>query len=215
MLPAYGKAKIGDFVLGLVNGENQRLFFGKKVQDAVNCAETNFHLYILSDEAIKKGDWYYNFHNQEVCQSNFSQLPLEFGNCKKIIATTDESLCYLLEPHKDQYGDMRYNKFHQLPQPSQEFIKHFVEEYNKGNVIAEVEVEYENEDMDFDPAEPNDINWVKKLKINPDNTINTKLKKESWSREEVIGLIKKFTKDTTVSYVIWQEEFDKWIKENL
>lgn len=208
MLPAYGKAKIGDFVLGLVNGENQRLFFGKKVQDAVNCAETNFHLYFLSDEEIKEGDWMFHMLDEKPAQWNGEEINPSVYGYKKIVATTDKLML-------DEQSTFIYGYKAPLPQPSQSFIEYFVEEYNKGNVITEVEVEYENEDMDFDPAEPNDINWVKKLKINPDNTINTKLKKESWSREEVIGLIKKFTKDTTVSYDIWQEEFDKWIKENL
>jgi hypothetical protein len=93
------------------------------------------HLYILSDDEIKEGDWclFKQIIGSEykLCKITYkfgNQLTslLENGNkqeeasqyYKKIIATTDESLG--------------------LPQPSQSFIEKFVEEYNKGNVITEV-----------------------------------------------------------------------------
>lgn len=53
-----------------------------------------------------------------------------------------------------------------------------------------------------------------RLKINPkDNTITIKEVKDSWNREEVIQLIKKFNKDCTGQP--WYEFDDKWIEENL
>lgn len=176
MLPTNEKAKIGDIVLGLVNEEySKRLFYGKKIQDPFNCTETNFHLYFLSDEEIKKGDWCYDEYNKVVFQNKSAGTP---GASKKITATTDKSLMYL-------ESDYSFN----FPKPSEEFTEYFVEEYNKGNVITEVEVECENIDMDFDHNEPNGIKWVNVLKVNPDNTINIKPKKDSWSREEITPLI--------------------------
>lgn len=136
------------------------------------------HLYFLSDEEIKKGDWYYDFHNQEVCQSNFTKLPLEFGNCKKIIVTTDRSLSEQIMYYPDGaiIGDIESYKL--LPQPSTSFIEHFVEEYNKGNIITEVEVEYEEGKYNLDELRERHLKGLLhsydycKLKINFDNTIN-------------------------------------------
>jgi hypothetical protein len=172
-------------------------------------------LYILSNEEIEVDDWYYDFHNQEVCQSNFTHLPLEFGNCKKIIATTDRQL--VIEG-KAPSGDIAWR--HPLPQPSEEFITHYVEEYNKGNVIDEVQVEYEKwigKNYVGEFSTDQDFNY--KLKINPDNTINIKPKKDSWSREEVIKFAERYAR------MVQEKEIQlnaykaihnyKWIEENL
>lgn len=174
------------------------------------------HLYILSDEEIKKGDWVYRDTGtifqmtKELSEYYKSISNTDVHKKYKIIATTDKSLMYL---------ESDYSCY--LPQPSQSFIEHFVEEYNKGNVITEVEVEY-NEIVVFKQVlnegfgsyyhkeEPEFV-----LEINPDNTINILTKKDSWSREEVIELIKKFTKDNTVGFIVWVEDFDSWFEKNL
>ena len=78
---------------------------------------------------------------------------------EKIIATTDISLV----------------KEYNLPQPSQQFIQKYIEEYNKGNIITDVLVEYES---DFNSCFCtkdicNGNNCPKKLKVNPkDNSLN-------------------------------------------
>lgn len=115
----------------------------------------NRNLYILSDEKIKEGDW---------CIGNdkiHAKSPDEFfiaqctsvvngwiyleghegeGNnpdyTKKIIATTNTSLKF----GKDFPSVIRYKT---LPQPSQSFIEKYITEYNKGNVVTNVMVEYE------------------------------------------------------------------------
>ena len=68
-------------------------------------------------------------------------LPTSNRN-KKIIATTDTSLNYI--EHDDT---VPYPKGVQirLPQPSQQFITKYIEDYNKGNVITDVLVEYEQD----------------------------------------------------------------------
>src|SRR3990167_2003097 len=52
------------------------------------------HLYILSDEEIKEGDWMLS-HSNVVCQAANSTLvncvSIENTKCRKIIATTDSS----------------------------------------------------------------------------------------------------------------------------
>lgn len=179
-----------------------------------------FHLYFLSDEEIKKGDWYVK-NGVSVHQSAENG---DYKNCKKIIATTDKSLSSLLEPHRDQYGDMRHNKFQELPAPSKSFIEKFINDCNKYNVITEVLVEYENKShfyiTGFDAGGETlgyNNNEVK-LKVSKDNTITIKKVKDSWSREEVVNLISKHFVEAGSKIGLGQDvtEFtNKWIEENL
>ena len=170
------------------------------------------NLYFLSDEEIKEGDWFifgYNLENDyeggkdykitnndviqclEIKDNKYiihKEGNTEIENCKKIIATTDVSLG--------------------LPQPSQQFIQKYIEEYNKGNVITDVLVEYEYllNDMGVIPY------WC--LKINPkDNTITIRKVKDSWNKEEIIKLIKSFANN--YQYASNDIGYNKWIEENL
>ena len=129
------------------------------------------HLYIISDDEIKLFDCVYNNKENIVEQINSkTQLifVLEENNenqtFKKIIATTDASLA--------------------LPQPSQQFIQKYIEEYNKGNVITDVLVEYElisNEEYFLNTINPDDVPYFdENLKINlKDNTITIKKVKDN------------------------------------
>ena len=96
---------------------------------------TKRHLYIFSDEEIKEGDWCietninspnYNkpfiAHNEEN-YINSVRACNNYQSIKKIIASTDRSL--------------------NLPEPSSSFIHKYIEEWNKGNRISEVNVLYE------------------------------------------------------------------------
>lgn len=135
---------------------------------------TNQHLYILSDEEIEEEDWCYGMDGIFQYKGKINLPDIELP--KKIIATTDRSLGLVV----DQNGCpmQAYSEF--LPQLSQSFIDKFVEEYNKGNVITEVMVEYEKILVGWEPDysfEHLDIEGSKNvymdlLKINPDNTIN-------------------------------------------
>ena len=75
-----------------------------------------------------------------------------------------------------------------LPQPSEGFLNKFVEEYNIGNIITEVLVEYVETDQvvkRFEGDEGYDSSMTT-LKVNPkDNTITIKKAKDSWTREEM------------------------------
>ena len=175
------------------------------------------HLYIISDDEIKEGDWCYDKRPDEngdlvdiVYQVKNIEFELRTSTEKKIIATTDSSLW---RPSHKYASDVIL-----LPQPSQQFIEKFIEEYNRGNVITDVLIEYElisNEEYFGNTVNPDDDvpYFDEKLKINPkDNTITIKKVKDSWNREEVENLIYAAMKDrcyTTVS------EWRKWIEENL
>ena len=170
------------------------------------------HLYILSDEEIKEGDWFVGFADGSikpfVKQADESTVEINnwqlnkkgHSSNKKIIATTDKSI---ILPE-------RFPSFTYLPQPSQSFIEKFVEEYNKGNVITEVMVEWEYNS--YSTKTNGELTADLKLKINPDNTINISMPKDSWSREEVVELLYKHTE-----YMLSgkKDTLDKWIEENL
>lgn len=121
-------------------------------------------LYIVSDDKINEGDGMLS-HSNTVCKAANSTLvnavSVEGTRCRKIIATTDNTIY----PKCDGYcaTDECVCTY---PQPTTEFVQHFISEYNKGNVITDVEVEYLNLD-------PNDGGLI--LGVNQDNTINIKV----------------------------------------
>lgn len=177
------------------------------------------HLYILSDEPIKEGDWVMGGLNDIIqqWQSNFT------ANWKKIIFTTDSSL------RKNEYSKFRSCCKSKedcqcfLPQPSQEFIKYFIEQYNLGNIITEVQVEYEDfldiyDDSFLDEGYTGSISkTIQILKIKPENTVNIKFPVED-NFEQLLRKALIFYKSDMKGYPglqkSSQESEDKWIQEN-
>jgi len=117
------------------------------------------YLYILSDEKIKKNDWIINgnikevnhkilyIENQEmadafnkIAKMLNSQVTKDFVICKKIIITNNSSLKIkrLSSKNSSCEGIHEYS----LPSISKLFMNDYVSEYNKGNKIEEVLVEY-------------------------------------------------------------------------
>lgn len=153
------------------------------------------HLYFLSDEEIKEGDWYINLSNnfigQEVSVNILASIKLNPQRFKKIIATTDESLG--------------------LPRPSNEFLK----KYCELGGIDEVLVEYEEDTYSIGIKDYKEEGYWK-LKVAPDNTITTKFIKDSWSREEVENLLKRaFGRAKSTGCYLDGDQVSSWIKENL
>lgn len=183
------------------------------------------HLYIISDDEIKDGDWVYeNNLNQktkiyqiekrdgQLMFFRFENVPIWLNknvhNCKKIIATTNTSL--------------------NLPQPSPQFITKFIESYNKGNVISDVLVEYNCGDSQCSLFGcKNHVGCkhenIQIPKVNlKNNTITIKRLKENWNREElpekIIELCKKFQRIKNYNALDFdtnQTEFKQWISNNL
>ena len=202
MLPTKERAKKGELTL-----------FGDELiiaSSVLHLAQVSQHLYILSDEEAKEGDWQLSNDKHIAIRTNSFH-----ESDKKIIATTDKSL--VIEG-KAQSGDIAWR--HSLPQPSQSFIEKFVEEYNKGNVITDVMVEYHAELYD---GTETTAQLSRRLKINPDNTINIKPIKDSWSISEVKQLcwqafihhkcIDGKIESSIVSELI--DPFYDWLEENL
>jgi len=166
----------------------------------------NQHLYILSDDEIKEGDWvlfkYGDNPNtaEDVLQcikTKGEYLYHKDGNtgldmCKKIIATTDKSLYTTIGEYYNAY-----NK--ELPQIPESFIKEFVKSNGK---IDEVEVEYRV------------TNMFTTLKLTPNNeVIISTIEEKMYSREEVVGSINEFFRWCTD--LRSEDEVKEWIEDNL
>ncbi len=235
MLPSNEKATIGDLGLSI-----NVLNFAKN-NDWINIYNPiKQHLYIISDDEIKEGDWCLIDNNKVGKRTNKQVYPnsadgeshlcyyytingeeigYHVSHCKKIISTTDTSL----EIFDKELSDMHSVKVNiLLPEPSQQFIQKYIEEYNKNNIITDVLVEYES---DFNSCFCtkdicNGNNCPKKLKINPkDNTITIKIVKDCYTREEVVKLLVDCCGEVSCEdgKLLGKnpEELYKWIEENL
>jgi hypothetical protein len=169
------------------------------------------HLYIVSNDKIKEGDWFINLTNVLKCKAvDFHGIVDNEGNrydkeiSKKIIATTNNSL--------EIQGD-HSTWVENLPQPSQQFIEKYIESYNRGDVITDVLVEYEMKHTGW-TEDQSEYTYDEFLKIDrKNNTITIKKLKDSWNREEVINLIKLFANN--YPYASNDIGYNKWIEENL
>jgi hypothetical protein len=121
-----------DVFSGVFSKENK--YYGK-----------NQHLYILSNEKIEKGDWFYDSRDKIL-----SNNPLAITHfSKKVIVTTDSSLkVYYDLVGKNGLSQLRQKSLQEIPQS---FIEYFINEYNKGNVIKKVLVEVECKNVQIYP----------------------------------------------------------------
>lgn len=128
------------------------------------------HLYFLSDDEIKDGDWHIDTETNAISNKSLKYEAAHGNDCfyKKIIATTDDTLELPTPESIAEYPFSYTPNF--LPQPPQEFIVEYVKMYNQGNPITEVFVEY----LDWVADETDDgiLKHQKMLKVNFDNTIN-------------------------------------------
>lgn len=113
------------------------LEFSKEIPYALNIQFQ--HLYILSDEEPKINDWCYGmdgiFQYKGKVNIDNGKLP------NKIIATTNPELWI----HKETIiGNERNIEQVGIPKISLDFVERFVKEFNKGNKIEKVMLQYEN-----------------------------------------------------------------------
>lgn len=103
-----------------------------------------YNLYIISDDEIKEDDCYID--DTAIIRQSVTSDKEYWSvrrNYKKIIATTDISLPKgeILVKHIITEG-RNAGLIAQYPQPSPQFIQKYIDEYNKGNKIEYVNVEY-------------------------------------------------------------------------
>lgn len=206
-----------------------------KIDSSINY----LNLYILSDEEIKEGDYIYENNlnletsiyqiyrrSNRLCFFRFRNVPIWLDKkqhtAKKIIATTDSNLW------SKERVDSSTHLNAPLPQPSQAFVEKYITEYNKGNIIEDVLVEYEclmshklvEIDLSNTNKEVKDLSESRcvedRLKISSGNTISIKKVKDSWSKEEVEQLLHlALATGSAYGDKMDQENADSWIKNNL
>ena len=162
------------------------------------------HLYILSNEEIKEGDWYIDDINtiRQSITSDKDYWAVR-QDYKKIIATTNTSLYVPITQDKP---------FDELPQPSDSFIKKYIEEYNKGNVITKVLVEYE---IGKSYSGNSGLEVKQWLKVDSNNTITIKkVEPELYTREQVEQYIINVYRDIYPDRH-WENKAWDWINKNL
>ena len=217
MLSTNEPSKIGN--LATYQGHS----LAKVIKEGVNPIGSTvqfWNLYIISDDEIKENNThFYNPHSGQlhISGNHTDYIAINKNGCKKIIATSDTSL----EIFDKELSDMHSVKVNiLLPQPSQQFIQKFVEEYNKGTIITDVLVEYElvsNEEYFLNTINPDDDvpYFDENLKINPkDNTITIKKVKDNWNRKEVETIVKSIFRDIYTNKD-WESKAYSWIEENL
>ena len=182
LLPSTKESNIGLYKNKLYNST-----FGAKTDDWINQ-----NLYVLSEEKVKKGDWFMRIHFMGVPIDGIPEIATKYvvdnqsylgDYIMKIIATTDS----FITGYDDdgQPMDKSGNIVKQYPSIPQLFINIFVDEYNKGNQIYEIMVEYGyNFKGNFD-----NINSKKENNIKIDlknNTITIKLVEKTNMNDELV-----------------------------
>jgi len=197
----------------------------------------SYHLYLISDDEIKEGDWVYDSSSlpqdapikriRIIDNTHYTLYDDTSRNLKhhykKIIATTDKSLEIMMSNPAAWDAGI---KTMSLPQPSQSFIEKYVEEYNKGNVITDVLVEY-------DPIRVEVKTGAFKTSINRPTIWETEMKTVGYNiktREDntvIIHQAKMYTREEVHNLMmqawIWGQSKpdchytvrEKWIEENL
>ena len=134
--------------------------YNKPVLQIVKYTSSDYtyqHIHIFSNEKPNKCDWIYNPIYKTVYQwIKNAEINFDRIDAKKIVASTDASLG--------------------VPLVHESFIKHYITQYNLGNVITEVDVEYKiltteewiGDNYNDEPIEVTDLI----LTVNSDNTIN-------------------------------------------
>lgn len=151
----------------------------------------NQHLYILSDDEIKEGDYCLDTINKEIIIAPLGGF--KGKSIKKIIATTDTSLNHSLDIARP------YPLVYSIPTS---FIETFIKSYNEGKQLKELLVVYDD-----------DI-----FLVTSQNEIVIKPLKDSYTREEVIEIILMYKCNLLVEVLkgkVEKQFTDKWIEKNL
>lgn len=188
---------------------------------------TNQHLYIISDEEIKEGDWFINAFN-EVYQLKKDFYPLTINGIKykKIVATTDNSLSPKI--HKGENIDESYPKEFRdsiLPFIPESFVLAYIKAYNNSSPITEVQLEMEHYNKPENGF--SSIHRDYKIKTRPDNTVIIhqnkmysrdeveKLCKNAWLFSDADSIIQNCCGQVDTAEPLIEKSFNEWKDKNL
>lgn len=157
------------------------------------------HLYIISEDEIKEGDWYLVGTFISQCgKENLSHIKTGFN---KIVATTDKYLGV-----KSFEGTIYSGKI--FPQLTESFIQAYIKAYNEGKPITEVDLEIEDRQAIVGGTDSD-------IKTRPDNTVIIHQSK-LYTRDEVEGLLVTAHTDFMIAALNNKPfKIRDWTKDNL
>ena len=200
---------LGNMGSGMIRHTNIRPDYTKR---------TYYYLYVLSNDELKVGEW--GMVNTgllltPLLATDENILKLKDYSFKKIIATTDTKL--KIKDYTgviDESNGIKEYWEHNLPKLSDYFIVDYVKEFNKGNKIEKVLVEYYDNGL--------------LVEYNCNNEINIELIKKDYNftKDELITFMKRFKEDCELfsdtpfkkkygSILTLHEMEEKWFQENL
>ncbi len=157
-----------------------------------------YHLYIVSDDLIKKGDWYLRFGihptiapDDRFCEHEQAIKDAEESNNRKIIATTNTFLD--VSEENKSFKDWKL-----FPKLSVGFIEKYIEKFNRHRDIEEVLVEYSDSCCNIEVmgglVSPDCCGKpVSEPNINRDHCITVKPVKISWTKDEMLKNLNEYT----------------------
>lgn len=157
--------------MGVLNKEGTRVY--------------KHHLYFITDDEIKEGDWFINDDGLWKCSGGIIPTGL---NPNKVVATTDKLLQRKDVVGKNDIVGYNFNNLY-LPKPSQAFIEKYCDKEGIDEVNIEVDIicDESNEDK-------SNLYLLSKLKVDPNhNTVTIHPIKTTWSREEIEEIIHKYS----------------------
>ncbi len=218
----------------LINKTNKLGFVtGEHPEDLEQFPQTiketqNQHLYILSDDEIKEGDWFMNLSDKGNFVDNCIaegkgervvwNLKAEINSLRKIVATTDTSLSIKIKD-SNPYGNFIFKVLPQLPES---FILAYIKAYNEGKPITEVDLKIEEAGKyNVDELRENHLKGLShsydkpmKIKTRGDNTVIIHQSK-IYSKAEVDEIIWKYKTYIDMLDHPQDASTKNWIKENL
>ena len=212
MLPTEDDSYLG------ISTEKVGLSYDETMHDS-DVVHQCFHLYILSDDEIKKGDWYYSHDVNGKLLGVQQFISFKTFGDKKIIATTDPKLVFKKENDE-------YNGYNLIPQVPQSLVKHYAKHQPE-----EVELEYDEitrkdalVKLYSLKLQNNKVVWVERGCFVPEdvnyNPVTHDLDKpKTYTREEVEELLMKalthgrYNMTNDVKHHLSSSR--EWLKENL
>lgn len=200
MLPTEKASKLfissrGDLLYGEIDTESEE-----------NCGSEQ-HLYIISDEEIKEGDWVYDTFDLDIYQvtsEHLESMDKQVNTlCKKVIASTDITLYYT---SKKQTEESNYP----IPQIPKSFIQAYIKAYNEDKPITEVDLEVQER---FNACPPDPTIGIYP-KTRSDNTVIVHQSK-TYTRDEVEVLLDKLWDMLHDTKNYSSKRYDIWKGDNL
>lgn len=185
------------------------------------------HLYFTDDNEIKEGDWVANTKypiddtDKPLGQADFTASALNGTHWKKVIATTNPELwnknitCPNCNGTKTTLSGNHCNRCNysreidvitNIAKIDNDFIQAYIKNYNEGNVITEVMLEYEGETQYTSNHHYKGV--IDKLKLRPNGSVIIHKVKEN-PFDKLLGYAEQMYKEQEVV----RDTYDKTINE--